>query len=131
MKKSKYKQLQEEHEKNNPEEYISEDLLAKVHFEGEKIRKALNLESDGFFNEAIEIYQEVIENAVMPSIAHRKLWQYYRKKKMYKEEIEVIERYLELLMGDEFIQYINQGKIQRAEKRLQVAKRLLAKGNPG
>ena len=130
MAKSKLRELREDYEARHNDDEIDETRLARFQFEGDKLRQAVNLETDGFHLEAIEIFKEIVENAHSPSGAHRKLWQHYRKLEMYEQEIEVIESYLSLFSEEPYIRFLNECKIEKAEKRLHVARRLLIK-KPG
>lgn len=111
-----------------------EEKQFKIRNEHEgKIKQAMELEKEDDMDYAIKLYEEVINDGYAErypynrlAIIYRKKAIFYHKKKQYEDEVDVVQRAIEMLVqikNTSLIQNIT-SKLEKFKKRLDVANEL-------
>lgn len=97
----------------------------EIHLSFETCQKALALEKEGKTDEAVAMFHSVILLPKPPPIAFDRLAIYYRKKKEYQNEIDVLNKKINDLSNSKIVEDIKHEITEKVKLRIQKSEELL------
>ena len=117
--------------KSNKEKSVAEkpyDPTVKMHRNSfERSMQAKDLENHGYIDNAIELYETIVDRGFDVPFSYNRLAIIYRKRKEYNKEIVVIEKLIKMHEKSKAQSEYVQPKIEKAKERLQKVKELKEK----